>query len=144
MQFTLAEFFERCAGVQFALIKCFAHCYWEFSLSFFLDSQQTWFICRLHFFSFVKSFFAKKSRFPYWKISIFSYLFDITRNRRNFWFCLFFYSVCLTGNSSERLFGRPARVFRNFSAYAASCSCFGLRFAISLAAGQRVSECSSA
>ena len=47
MQFTLAEFFERCAGVQFALIKCFAHCYLEFSLSFFLDSQQTWFICRL-------------------------------------------------------------------------------------------------
>ena len=48
MQFTLTECFERCADVQFALIKCFAHCYLEFSLSFFLDSLQTWFIERLH------------------------------------------------------------------------------------------------
>ena len=47
MQFTLAECFERCAGVQFARAECFVHCYLEFSLSFFLDSQQTWFICRL-------------------------------------------------------------------------------------------------
>jgi len=44
VQFTLAEFFERCAGVQFARAECFVHCYLEFSLSFLLDLWQTWVI----------------------------------------------------------------------------------------------------
>ena len=32
------------AGVQFARAECLVHCYLEFSLSFILDSQQTWFV----------------------------------------------------------------------------------------------------
>ena len=47
VRFTLTEYFERCASVQFTRTECFVHAFLVFSLSFFLDSRQTCFIWRL-------------------------------------------------------------------------------------------------